>query len=163
MKWQINYKRVFEDGYSYFITIVTHKRNPILLENIELLRESFKVSKSKYLYKIEAIVILPDHLHMILTPNIANEYPKIIQSIKYHFTRHCEAKYYEHLEQSKSRVNRGYKPVWQKRYYEHMIRDEKDFSEKMAYVYQNPVKHQYITDVTQWKYSSFYKTAYYVK
>ena len=74
-----NYKRVFEDGRSYFITIVTHNRNPILIENIELLRKSFRMSKVKYTYKIEAIVILPDHIHMIIRPKVAREYPNIIR------------------------------------------------------------------------------------
>ncbi|MCH9739416.1 MAG: hypothetical protein K0U38_01050 [Epsilonproteobacteria bacterium] len=53
-----NYKRIFLNGYSYFLTIKTYQNNPILIENIELLRESFKYSKSKYRFKIEAIVIL---------------------------------------------------------------------------------------------------------
>jgi len=111
-----NYKRIFMDGYSYFITVVTHQRNPILIENIELLRESFRVSKLKYDYDIEAIVILPDHLHMIITPKISADYPKIIRAIKYHFSKYLESKYYEHLEQSFSRWKRGSKPIWQKRY-----------------------------------------------
>ena len=73
-----NYKRIFMDGYSYFITVITHERNPILIENIDLLRESFSVSKIKYRYRIDAIVIMPDHFHMIITPQNAEEYPHII-------------------------------------------------------------------------------------
>ncbi len=53
-----NYKRIFMDGHSYYITVVTHQRNPILLNNINLLRESFQVSKEIYKYTIDAIVIL---------------------------------------------------------------------------------------------------------
>lgn len=77
-----NYKRVFEDGYSYYLTMVTHRRNPILTENIALLRKSFAVSKQKYDYNIDAIVILPDHIHMIITPKYAKEYPFIVRAIK---------------------------------------------------------------------------------
>ena len=77
-----NYKRIFLDGYSYFITVVTHQRNPILIDNLELLRSAFKNSKSKYEYRIEAIVILPDHFHMIISPQNALEYPKIVSAIK---------------------------------------------------------------------------------
>ncbi len=150
-----NYKRIFMDGYSYFITVVTHQRNPILIDNIELLRESFRVSKLKYSYSIEAIVILPDHFHMIIKPEVSTDYPKIIRAIKYHFSRYLESKYYEHLEQSISRHKRGSKPIWQKRYYEHTIRNEKDFHEKLVYMYHNPVKHQYVQNVIDWKYSSF--------
>jgi len=152
-----NYKRLFLDGYSYFITVVTHKRNPILIENIELLRQSFKESKIKYDYDINAIIILPDHFHMILTPKHAEEYPKIISSIKRHFTRHCPEHYYTHLTQSSSRHRRGTKAVWQKRFYEHTMRNEKDIHEKIQYMYHNPVKHQYIDNPKDWEYSSFYK------
>ena len=152
-----NYKRVFLDGYSYFITVVTHRRNPILIENLALLRKAFQYSKSKYLYRIEAIVILPDHFHMIISPRDAEEYPKIVSSIKRYFSRYCDPKYYADLEQSKSRSERGMKPIWQKRFYEHTIRNEKDFQEKMKYIYENPVKHLYANDPKQWKYSSFYR------
>ena len=107
-----NYKRVFEDGYSYYFTVVTHRRNPILIDNIELLRKSFAVSKQKYNYNIEAIVILPDHIHMIITPKCAKEYPYIIRTIKQFFSKHCPPKYYEEQEQSMSRQKEGYKPIW---------------------------------------------------
>ena len=150
-----NYRRIFLDGYSYYLTIVTHRRNPILIDNIELLRESFRVSKSSYKYTIDAIVVLPDHFHMIITPEIANEYPKIIKTIKQHFTKNCDPKYYVGIDQSPSRTKEGYLPVWQKKYYEHTIRNEKDFQEKSLYMFHNPVKHQWAEKCSGWKYSSF--------
>ncbi len=152
-----NYKRIFLDGYSYYLTVVTHQRNPILIDNIELLRESFRVSKRKYRYKIEAIVVLPDHFHTIITPQNAKDYPHIIRTIKQHFSKHCDVKYYEHLEQSISRQKEGYKPIWQKKYYEHTIRDQKDFEEKIEYIYNNPIKHGYAKNIKDWKYSSYQK------
>jgi len=151
-----NYKRIFLEGHSYYLTIVTHGRNPILVENIELLRESFRVSKQKYDYVIDAIVVMPDHIHMIVTPKIATEYPKIIRAIKYHFSKHLDVKYYAHMEQSISRSKRGSKPIWQKRFYEHTIRNEKDFQLCVDYIYKNPVKHQYVEKIEDWKYSSYY-------
>ncbi|MDQ7084302.1 MAG: transposase [Sulfurovum sp.] len=81
------YKRLFLQGYSYFFTIVTHRREPILIDNIELLRESFRESKQFFDYSIDAIVILPDHLHMILSPKNVEEYPRIIKAIKYNFSK----------------------------------------------------------------------------
>ena len=152
-----NYKRIFLDGYSYFITIVTHQRNPILIENIELLRESFAKSKRNYDYRIEAIIILPDHIHMIIKPKIAKEYPHIIRTIKQYFSKHCDERYYKHIEQSNSRWREGYKPIWQKKYYEHTIRNEQDYQEKVEYIYHNPIKHNLVDNPSQWKYSSFYK------
>ncbi|KIM02950.1 MAG: hypothetical protein KN64_13390 [Sulfurovum sp. AS07-7] len=152
-----NYRRVFAEKCSYFITVVTHQRNPILIENIELLRDSFRVSKIKYPYKIEAIVILPEHFYMIISPMISTDYPKIIRAIKYHFSQNLASKYYENIEQSSSRWQRGLKPIWQKRYYEHTIRDEKDYLEKMEYIKLNPLKHQLIDNDKDWEYSSFYR------
>jgi len=150
-----NYKRIFLEGYSYYLTIVTHQRNPILIENIELLRESFRVSKRLYRYKIEAIVVLPDHFHMIITPKIAKEYPQIIRTIKQYFSKHCEEHFYAHLEQSNSRWKEGYKPIWQKKYYEHTIRNEKDFLEKVKYIHANPIKHELVEELGKWEYSSY--------
>ena len=81
----MNYRRIYADGYSYFLTMVTHRRKPLLVENIELLRYAFKLSKKKYDYSIDAIVVLPDHLHMILTLKTVTEYSQIISSIKRSF------------------------------------------------------------------------------
>jgi len=81
----MNYRRIFADGYSYYITMVTHQRKPILIENIEALRNAFRYSKKRYDYTIDAIVVLPDHLHMVITPKNAKEYPKIITNIKRSF------------------------------------------------------------------------------
>jgi len=151
-----NYKRRFQHQHTYFLTIITHKRNPILIENIELLRESFRQSKRKYRYDIDAIVILPDHIHMLITPQIATDYPKIISSIKSYFSRYCDERYYVDMEQSKSRNRHRYKPIWQKRYYEHTIRDEFDMYFHLNYIEMNPVKHGVVEDVSEWVYSSFY-------
>ena len=119
-----NYKRLFLAGYSYYLTIVTYQRRAILIENIELLREAFRESKRYYRYTIDSIVILPDHIHMIITPENHLEYPKIIHAIKYNFS---------------------------KRYTE---RDEKDYWRCLEYIRINPVKHEYIESGMEWKYMS---------
>ncbi len=152
-----NYTRIFQDGYSYFITMVTHRREPLLIEHIELLRKSFKLSKQNYDYKIDAIVILPDHLHMVITPEKAMEYPKIISHIKRSFVYGIDHDYKQkaRMTLSSSPYQRKRSGIWQKRYYEHTVRHEKDMFEKMQYMYNNPVKHGYVDDPTQWEYSSF--------
>ena len=144
------YKRLFLAGHSYYFTIVTHKRNPILIDNIELLRDSFRESKRYFIYSIDAIVVLPDHIHMIITPKNVNEYPKIIKAIKYNFSK----KFNIEEEQSYSRYKRKLKPIWQKRYYEHTIRDEKDYLRCLEYIGNNPLKHQYIENGENWQYMS---------
>ncbi len=143
-----NYKRIFLDGYSYYITMVTHKRNPILVDNIEALRESFHESKRYYHYSIDAIVVLPDHLHMIITPKKAKDYPKIVRAIKYNFS----IKIIHNEEQSTARHKKGMNPVWQKRYYEHTIRDEKDYLRCLEYIQNNPMNHGLVDDSKDWEY-----------
>ncbi len=104
-----NYQRIFLPNHSYFFTIVTHHREPILLDNIELLRESFRESKRFFEYKIDAIVILPDHLHIILTPKNVEEYPRIIKAIKYNFSKRYNVD--TRIEQSFSRHKRASSPT----------------------------------------------------
>ena len=149
-----NYKRLFLNGYSYYITLVTHERNPILIENIELLRKSFKYAKSKFSFRIEAIVILPEHLHMIINVENAKDYPKIISSMKRYFSKNCNPKFYEDIFQSHHRKKMGYLPVWQKRFYEHTIRDDKDYVTKLQYIHNNPIKHGLVENIHNWKYGS---------
>ncbi|MCB4755379.1 MAG: transposase [Sulfurovum sp.] len=144
------YKRLFLVGHSYYITMVTHKRNPLLVDNIGLLRESFRESKRYFAYSIDAIVIMPDHIHMIITPEYVMDYPKIIKAIKYNFSRHFNVE----EEQSYSRYKRKLKPIWQKRYYEHTIRDEKDYLRCLEYMENNPLKHGYVDNGEVWEYMS---------
>ena len=152
-----NYTRIFQDGYSYFITMVTQRREPILIEHIELLRKSFSLSKRRYAYTIDAIIVLPDHLHMIITPENAREYPKIISHIKRSFVYglNTELKEDAKMMLSRSSYSRKLSGIWQKRFYEHTIRNEKDWLEKINYIKHNAVKHHLADDWSDWKYSSF--------
>ncbi len=153
----MRYKRLYLDGYNYFLTVVTYNRNPILIENIELLRESFKHAKHKFAFDVEAIVVLPDHFHMLLHIEDPKTYSKIIGVIKSYFSRHCDPKYYEHMAQTQSRIAQHYKPVWQKRFYEHTIRHEKDYALHLDYIDYNPVKHGHTDAACKRKHSSFHK------
>jgi len=152
-----DYRRVFQDGYSYFITMVTYRRTPLLIAHIDLLRKSFALSKQTYDYRIDAIVILPDHLHMIITPQNAMMYPKIISHIKRSFVYGMNSDYRQEARMtlSPSSYRRQRSGIWQKRYYEHTIRNEKDMVEKLQYMYHNPVKHGYVDAPDGWVYSSF--------
>jgi len=153
----MNYRRIYTDGYSYFLTIVTHRRKPLLVENIELLRYAFKLSKKKYDYKIDAIVVLPDHLHMIMTPKISTEYSQIIGAIKRSFVYGLDEKVKQEAkaEISYSKHRRNHAGIWQERFYEHTIRDEKDWLDKMEYIKNNPLKHGLVQNSNAWKYTSF--------
>jgi len=158
----MEYRRIFADGYSYYLTLVTYQRKPILIDNIEQLRQAFRYSKKNYDYTIDAIVILPDHLHMIITPKRANEYPKIITNIKRAFVYQTVGRGLctptiknVKTNLSSSKYKRSHAGIWQERYYEHTIRNEKDLLEKMEYIKNNPIKHALVDNINDWKYSSF--------
>ncbi|UFH58073.1 REP-associated tyrosine transposase [Sulfurovum mangrovi] len=155
----MQYRRIYQDGFSYFITMVTYKRKPILIENINLLRDSFERSKQHYDYHIDAIVILPDHIHMIITPKNAQEYSKIIAHIKRSFVYGIGSnlRNQSKLATTPSQHKRGHAGIWQERFYEQTIRGEKDWLEKINYMKNNPVKHGHVDNIKDWKYSSFYK------
>jgi len=154
-----DYKRLYLHNYSYYLTIVTQYRQPILIDHIELLRDSFRRSKRKYDYKIDAIVILPDHIHMIITPKNPKDYSKIITYIKRYFIYGLdkELKAEAKTNLTSSTYQRQHSGIWQKRFYEHTIRDQEDFNRIAEYIQTNPIKHALVKDIKDWKYSSFYK------
>lgn len=135
-----------------FITIVTNGRKPLLIDNIKLLRESIK--GCKFDFEIYAGVVLHDHLHIILNPSDISTYPKIISSIKYHFSRNIE---YQKKNKTQSEIKRKEKGVWQRRYYDHVIRDEEDLNRHLDYIHYNPIKHNLVKSAKDWQYSSFFK------
>lgn len=154
-----DYKRLFLDNHYIFTTCVTFKRNPILIDCIGLLRNSFKVAKEKYNFEIAGIVILKDHFHLLLRPKIIAEYPQIITIIKQNFSKNIDKNYLKRIEKhiTPSMQKRNEQGVWQRRYYEHTIRDVKDFNTHLDYIHYNPVKHKLIDNVKDWKFSSFHK------
>jgi putative transposase len=149
-----NYKRVFIQNSYVFLTISTYKRKPILVDNIELLRESFRMVKAKYDFQVYGAIILPDHMHLILLPKNINDYPKIIFAIKYHFSRNLNI---QKQTLSQSKIKKGEKGIWQRRYFEHTIKNEESLYRHLDYIHYNPIKHNFAKTVKDWEYSSFHK------
>lgn len=147
-----NYRRHYIPESMVFITVVTNNRKPLLIDNVELLRESIR--NCKFDFEIYAGVIIHDHLHMILNPKDINNYPKIISSIKYSFSRNIE---YKKQDKTPTEIKRKEKGVWQRRYYDHIIRDEKDLNKHLDYIHYNPIKHNLVNAAKDWEYSSFSK------
>jgi len=149
-----NYKRYFRHiNNPVFITFVTYNRREILISNIELLRNSFKNTLSKYQFEIIAISILKEHCHFIISANKPSDIPNIIRAIKYYFSSNINNKYIC-KELTNSAIKRGEKGVWQRRYYDHIIRNEKDLHKHIDYVHYNSMKH-YNIPPKDWEYSSF--------
>ena len=147
----MTYRRYYNFGKLVFLTIVTYKRIPILINNINLVRQSLQ--SVKYKYKIIAGVILNDHIHMIIEPENMNDIPMIISFFKQNFSKNCKL---QPLLLNNSRIKKEEKSIWQRRYYDHIIRDEKDLNRHLDYIHYNPMKH-YNINPKDWKYSSFKK------
>ena len=151
-----NYKRFYLKDYNYvFITMVTYNRAPILIDNIDLLRQSFKSVLKKYNFRIFSICILKDHIHMILKMDNLNEFSNIISNLKKYFTYNYHNK---PLKESlpKSMQKRKEAGIWQRRFYEHIIRNDNDLQKHLDYIHFNPYKHYNILP-SSWKYSTFLK------
>ena len=153
----MNYRRAHIENSKIFITIVTSKRRPILIKNIDILRNSFKQTKEKIEFVIDAIVVLPDHLHMIIQPKENKTYPEIIKRIKVNFSLNIDTTKIDNYEESESRKSKSEKDIWQRRYWEHTITDERDLCSLIDYIHYNPVKHGLVKQAKEWKYSTFEK------
>ena len=154
----MQYRRAKSPGSSYFFTLVTHNRRPILCEaeNIQILRNSFSKVKQNHPFMIDAIVVLPNHLHCIWTlPKEDANFSTRWRLIKSWFSRRCQIAYPEKI--SASRQNKGEKAVWQRRFWEHLIRDQQDFENHVDYIHYNPVHHGLVLSPKDWQYSSFHK------
>ena len=148
-----NYKRFYNNSYKYiFITIVTYNRNEILLQNIDTLRNSFIYAKTKYQFDIFSCVILKDHFHIIIKLENNKDYSEIIRLIKYYFSLNVNIV----TKPSNSKVRKREKGIWQRRFWEHTIRDEKDLNKHIDYIHYNSYKHYKIAP-KDWKYSTFSK------
>jgi putative transposase len=123
-------------------------------ENISLLREAFRYVIQKYSFTIDAIVILPDHIHCMWTlPESDYDYSVRWRLLKSYFSRRCDGKYKN--KPSESRQKKKEQASWQRRYWEHLVRDENDFTRHVEYIHYNPVKHGLVRAPIDWEYSSF--------
>jgi putative transposase len=144
------YKRLYAEGGCYFFTIVTHGRKPLLADEhaVNRLRRAFKHVKAKMPFEIEAITVLPDHVHCLWKlPATGNDFSKRWMLIKRFFSIGMPA----------ASNTRREKAVWQPRFWEHLIRDDEDWRRHMDYIHYNPVKHGYVKQPADWKYSSFHR------
>ena len=149
------YRRAKIEGATYFFTVNCAQRrgNQLLVQHIDLLRQAFRRVKNRHPFKIDALVVLPDHLHCIWTlPTNDADYKTRWALIKAGFSRGIPSD----ESRSQSRMKRGERGIWQRRYWEHVIRDERDFRRHLDYIHWNPVKHGWVNRVRDWPHSSFH-------
>ncbi len=145
VKNNMRYRRNYQTGGLYFFTLVTEQLQPILThpDIRQALRQAVQAVRQKYPFEIIAWVLLPDHLHTIWQiPDGDANYSERWRQIKRFTQYHCR---------------RQFPKMWQKRFWEHTIRDEEDFAKHMDYLHFNPVKHGYAEKVRDWPYSTLHR------
>ena len=151
----MHYRRSHLTGGCFFFTLVTYRRQKILTidENITRLRAAMKKEMGTRPFSIDAIVILPDHMHTIWNlPAGDSDYSTRWRNIKRYFSIGCVG---ANSDTSVSRQKKREKNIWQRRFWEHAIRDENDWRRHIDYIHFNPVKHGYVPSANEWPYSSF--------
>ncbi len=155
-----NYRRANAQGGTYFFTVVTFNRQPILCDEPvrKALRQAIQCTRKKLPFIIDGWCLLPDHLHCIWTlPHNDADFGARWGMIKRYVSKHCgsDPQYKQVLPSSKQK--RGESALWQRRFWEHQIRDENDYEQHMAYIHFNPVKHGYAQAAVDWPYSTFHR------
>jgi len=150
-----NYRRNILPGASFFFTVnLADRRQTHLVDNIGSLRTAFREVQARHPFTIDAIVVLPEHIHTIWTlPEGDGDYAMRWRLIKSQFSRELPAMPIEHL--SRSQMLKGERNIWQRRYWERTIRDEDDFARHADYIHYNPVKHGHAPSAGAWPFSSF--------
>lgn len=150
-----DYRRIWRPGGTYFFTITLLERrdNDLLVRHIDTLRAAIRTVRRRYPFHIHAFVVLPEHLHCILElPEGDADFAVRWMRIKQEFSLAIPKTEWR----SETRRRREERGIWQRRYWEHLIRDDRDFHAHMDYVHFNPVKHGHVTRVIDWAYSSFH-------
>jgi putative transposase len=155
-----DYRRSWIPGGTFFFTVVTFRRLPILTtpDGRGLLRSAWQDVRGRFPFTTVAVCLLPDHLHCIWTlPEGEVNFSVRWKEIKRQFTKGYLECVGPGEQRNESRLKRGEASIWQRRFWEHTIRDEADFNRHLDYIHYNPVKHGLVKRVCDWPWSSFHR------
>ena len=151
-----NYRRYRVLGGTYFFTVNLLERYPnnLLISHVESLRTVVRETRRCWPFHIDAWVVLPDHLHCVWTlPDGDDDNSNRWRLIKQGFSKALPMT----ERRSAVRVARGERGIWQRRFWDHVIRDDGDYAAHVDYCHINPVKHGLVGRVSDWPYSSFHR------
>ena len=150
----VRYRRNVVPGGTFFFTVtLTDRRSSVLVDHVGLLGAAFRHTRDRQSFAIDAIVVLPDHLHAIFTlPPGDSDFSGRWKAIKSSFTRSIVA-----AGLTVVRDHRGQYLLWQRRFWEHTIRDDGDFERCANYIHFNPVKHRLASTPVEWPFSSLHR------
>ncbi len=154
-----NYRRNRE-GRVYFFTVVTDQRRPILTTELgrTALREAIQTVQESQPFRVEAIVLLPDHMHTVWQlPANDVDYSDRWKRIKTLFSKSWKKSGGAMPARTLRHQRRGEQAIWQRRFFEHTCRDENDFARCIDYIHVNPLKHGLVSAVVDWPWSSFHR------
>ncbi|MHB9075213.1 MAG: REP-associated tyrosine transposase [Desulfobaccales bacterium] len=152
--------RSTKPGGTFFFTVVTYRRRKILAKSFSriFLREAISKVRREYPFTIEAWVLLPDHLHCIWTlPEGDRDFSKRWGLIKAGFSQRVKPFLYMDAWMTESKERHRESIVWQRRFWEHQIRNEEDLHKHLDYIHFNPVKHKLVTSPMDWPYSTLHR------
>jgi putative transposase len=151
----VRYRRAHTQGGAYFFTVALADRaSTLLTDRIDLLRHVTRQVRRHHPFEIVAMVVMPDHLHAIWQlPEGDAAYPQRWSLIKAGFSRGIPKQ--EIIQDS--RLAKRERGIWQRRYWEHQIRDDRDLQTHVDYIHHNPVKHEYARRAADWPYSSIHR------
>ncbi len=155
-----NYHRAFLTGGTFFFTLVTFRRRYIFdrQECRTILREVIDRVRSRHPFSVDAWVLMPDHMHCIWTlPEGDSDYSTRWSLIKSNFSKQTKTMLHNPEWITASKEKHRESTVWQRRFWEHMIRNDKDYQTHIDYIHYNPVKHGYVTQVKDWPFSTFHR------
>jgi putative transposase len=149
------YRRANIAGGTFFFTATLADRSSdALVTHIDRLRHIYRLVQERDPFETIAICVLPDHLHAIWAlPDGDAEFPRRWNHIKGGFSRGLPSV----GARSQSKVTRREKGIWQRRYWEHAIRNDADLERHVDYIHYNPVKHGLVSRVCDWPHSSFHR------
>jgi len=145
----MNFRRYYIPGSAVFITQVVQGHEPVFRDPqyVDLLLEILRNVKELHPFIMLGYVVLPDHFHLLIQPTGHSNFSDVMHSLKSNFTKAYKKKLGLSPTQSMK--------FWQKRFWDHVIRDDKDFENHLHYIHYNPVKHGYVQDLRDWKDSSY--------
>lgn len=155
-----NYRRPHIAGGTYFITQVTYQRQQWLCRDIarHALRTAIEQVRKTRPFTVDAFVLLPDHFHCLLTlPSDDSDLSTRLRLIKTYVTRHYRPALQLDSVVSASRQQRKEQNLWQRRFWEHVIRNDDDFAQHCDYIHYNPIRHKLCKNPADWQFSSIHR------
>ncbi|MCW8854086.1 MAG: transposase [Gammaproteobacteria bacterium] len=151
----MKYRRTNIENGTYFFTVnLMERTRTLLVDEIDVLRDVMNKVMKQHPFKVDAMVVLPDHLHAMWTLPLGDkDYPVRWMLIKSGFSRQMM----KGERRSASRIKKAERGIWQRRYWEHLIRDDRDYEHHVNYIHYNPVKHGYVQNAVDWQYSSIHR------